>query len=83
MCVPYETLVTVILPVHNSRWLAEKAILSAMQANNQTPFKLAIYDDGSDFHTKTLIKQIADRTDQIELHSQDKMWASSKLLIMR
>lgn len=62
--------VTVILPVYNSPWLVEKAILSTVQTKNRTQFKVAIYDDGSDSYTKELISRLALNNGQIKVDSR-------------
>ena len=68
-----DPLVTVILPVYNSPWLAEQAFFSAIHTKNITPFKMAVHDDGSDSFTKSRLTRITDcSSDRTELYTLQK-----------
>lgn len=65
-----KMLATIIIPVYNSAWLAEKAILSACCLTSPVYCKVAVYNDGSDAHTQTLLDDLVKQFSQLEVYHE-------------
>ena len=63
---------TIIIPVYNSPHLAENAILSTQKAISKYNCPIIVYDDGSDYYTKSMLNALAQNRNTLNVYHQQK-----------